>query len=530
MNLKKKNIKSNYSFRGNYDLVILGAGIAGLSTGLLWLKNNPDDKVLIIEKQPYVGGFVTAYEQKGYVFETTQLLPDVNTILEYMGIKVDLKKYTGNFMRRIIVDENGGKKEYHLPVGYENLKKHLQSLFPNDARKIERLINYSISLFAQVRNIKALSTPIDKIKTPFTAPKVIANFNRTYSGLLDKFGITNPDLRELLETFTSFSGVSPSRASAVLTNGAMLSAVAGSYRPRGYFDEIPSAIASLYQELGGEILLNSKAEKITVKENRCTDVKISKISSSVKTGRVVSTLDPNVCFHELIGDEILPPPFLDKLNKTLMSVSSINVALGLDDRIDLSSMDLDYPYNVLSTGLGTTDKLFEAFLKGENAFDESCFHLGVLCPSLTTGGKSTVTIRAVPFALGEWKEWRDYDKKKYDAEKKKWGEFLTSLVEKYFIGNLSSHISVMDISTPATYARYSGSPTGSIYDMASLVTQFGPKRLPMQSPFENLIQVKFSHGIYGAMNGAVQVVDRMMGGAFNNGCSPFPQVECLHSI
>lgn len=521
MSLIKESIKSNYTKQEKYDLIILGAGIAGLTTGRIWQMNNPNDKVLIIEKEAYAGGYVTAFERKGYVFETSQLLPDVISILDYMGVKLDLKRYEGNFMRRVIVDKNGAKKEYHLRAGSDNLKADLQTLFPKDAKKIGKLFDYSVDLFAQVRNIKALSTPIDKIKTPFLAPKVIANFNRTYTELLDKFKITNSELRELMETFTSFSGVSPTHASAVLTNGAMQSSVSGCYRPKGYFDELPAAIVKLYQESGGELLLQSPAEKIIIKENRGVGVKVKGSGPSIKTDQIVSTLDPNVCMHQLIGDGALPPKYLQKLNNTIMSVSSINVALGLDNKIDLSALDLDYPYNVLSTGLGTSDKLFDAYLKGENAFSEDCFHLGVLCPSLTTGGKNTVTIRAVPFALGEWENWRENDKKKYAAEKKRWGEFFTTLVEKYFIDNLSSHISIMNVSTPATYARYSGSPTGSIYDMASLVTQFGPKRLPMKTPIENIVQTKFSHGIFGAMSGAVQTVDIMMDGKFNNGCSLF---------
>lgn len=74
---------------------------------------------------------------------------------------------------------------------------------------------------------------------------------------------------------------------------------------------------------------------------------------------------------------------------------------------------------------------------------------------------------------------------------------------------------------PATYARYSGSPTGSLYDMASLVTQFGPKRLPMETPIRNLLQPKFSHGLYGTMMNGVQVVDLMLDRKFNNGNSLF---------
>lgn len=80
---------------------------------------------------------------------------------------------------------------------------------------------------------------------------------------------------------------------------------------------------------------------------------------------------------------------------------------------------------------------------------------------------------------------------------------------------------VKDTATPATYARSSGSPTGSIYDMASLITQFGPKRLPMKTPVKNLYQLKFAHGLYGTMMNGVQVVDLLLDRKFNNGNSLF---------
>jgi phytoene dehydrogenase-like protein len=518
--LKKTGIESNYSAQNSYDLVIIGSGIAGLTSALLWQKNVPASKVLILEKEPHPGGYVTAFERKGYVFETTQLFPDVIEILDYIGLKLNLKQYTGDFMRRLVVHEDG-VKEYHLPAGAENLKAYLMKQFPGDARNIERLMDYSVELFAQVRKLKAISTTRDKLMTLFLAPRVIANLSKTYSDLLDKFKITNPALRELMDTFTSFAGVPPGEASSILTTGAMLSSISRCFRPYGYFDEFPASMAALFQERGGEMRLSAKVEKILIAGGQATGVKVEGDDSVINAHRIVSTLDPNLTMHGLIGDANLPPAYVEKLNNTIMSSSSFNVFLGLDDTIDLSAMDLDYPYNVISTGIGTTDTLFDAFLRGENGFSESCFHMGVICPSLTTKGKPTVTIRAVPFGPGGWIEWREKDPKRYEAEKKKWGDFFIGLVEKYLIPGLGSHIEVTDIATPATYARYSGSPTGSVYDMASLVTQFGPKRLPLQTPIPNVVQPKFSHGIYGSMMGAVQVVDLMLDRKLNGGDSLF---------
>ena len=37
--LSKEEIKSNYSGKDQYDIIIIGSGITGLATGLMWLKN-----------------------------------------------------------------------------------------------------------------------------------------------------------------------------------------------------------------------------------------------------------------------------------------------------------------------------------------------------------------------------------------------------------------------------------------------------------------------------------------------------------
>jgi len=522
--LKKDSLKSNYSGAREYDLVIIGSGLSGLSSGMMWQKNTEGKRTLIVEKNSYPGGYSTAYERDGYVFETTQLFPDIIDILDYLEIDLNLKQYEGNFMRRLVV-EGEQVEEYKIPAGAENFKNYLVSIFPEDEEKIRSLMDYSVDMFKQVRKLKANSTLKDKLKIPFQAPKVVANLNRTYSGLLDKFEITNPKLREVMETFTSFSGVPSDRASAIMATGAMLTSMTRCFRPYGFFDEFPAKMAQLFQERGGEILFNTEVEKILVENGKTSGIRVKGEEKPILAETIITTVDPMLAMRTLVGDEHLPVAYVERLKNTIMSVSSINVALGLDDEIDMQSLDLDYPYNVVSTGLGTPEKLFQGYLDGNHAFSDDCFHMAVICPSLTTGAKNTVTLRCTPFALGQWKEWREHDYHKYRNEKERWADFFINIAEKYFIPGLSKHIVVKDISTPATYSRYSGSPSGSLYDMASLVTQFGPKRLPMKTPVENLYQPKFSHGLYGTMMNGVQVVDLLLDRKFNKGNSLFAPVN-----
>jgi|APIni6443716594_1056825.scaffolds.fasta_scaffold28037_1 phytoene dehydrogenase-like protein len=520
INLSRDQITSNYSKKERYDLVIVGAGISGLSTALMWLKNTENKKTLILDKNSYVGGYSTAFQKGDYIFETTQLFPDIIEMMEYLGIEIKLKPYEKDFMRRIVV-KGERVDEYKIPAGVENFTNYLKDLFPEDAGKINKLMNYSESMFSQVRKLKVIPTLKDKLVTPFKAPKVIANLNRTYSGLLDKFGITNTELREVMETFTSFSGVPSDHASAIYATGAMLSSMTRCFRPYGYFDEFPSKMAALFQERGGELRLNAEVEDYVIENGKIVGVKVKGDDTMICAGTVVTTIDPMVAMRQLVGLENLPEKYIKRLDKTVMSTSSINIALGLDDDIDLSKMDLDYPYNVVSTGLGTSEKLFEGFMAGDNAFSEDCFHAAVICPSLTTGAKNTITIRCTPFGINGWLDWRKNDPKKYLEEKERWGDFFIKIAEKYFIPGLSKHIVVKDISTPATFSRYSGSPTGSLYDMASIVSQFGPKRLPFKTPVENLYQPKFAHGLYGSMMNGVQMVDMLLDRKFNDGNSLF---------
>ena len=53
----------------SYDLIIVGAGIAGLYTGLHYIKKHPKHKVIILEKYDYIGGRIVTYSKPPYQWE-----------------------------------------------------------------------------------------------------------------------------------------------------------------------------------------------------------------------------------------------------------------------------------------------------------------------------------------------------------------------------------------------------------------------------------------------------------------------------
>ena len=74
-----------------YGLIVVGGGITGLSSALTWALNHDVKKepVLLIEKEPKTGGYVTSYERGGFLFDTCQMIPNIFDILDYLRIEIE---------------------------------------------------------------------------------------------------------------------------------------------------------------------------------------------------------------------------------------------------------------------------------------------------------------------------------------------------------------------------------------------------------------------------------------------------------
>jgi phytoene dehydrogenase-like protein len=505
-----------------YGLIVIGGGMTGLSTALTWALNHDlkKDPVLLIEKEPKTGGYVTSYEREGFLFDTCQMIPNLSEILDYLGIEIDLKKFKGYYMRIFVVDTQTDEvKVLELPSGVETFKKQLMEKYPNNANEIEKFLDYSRAMYLELYNLKLEPGVSDIFKTLIKCPKIVKNASKTFKEYFDKFGITEHEVIEIFNVFADFSALPAEQVSAIVPISAMNSLLDGAFRPTKGFNEFPRKIEERLKSLGGELLLNTKVIKILVEEGNVKGVKLEN-GDEIYSDYIVTTVDPKLAMIDMVGLDIiqeLDKKYAKKVEEVKMSCSSMNLSIGVDNEIDLEALGLDCGYNVITSGGDTYDRLFDAYEKGEIGFNDNRFHLGVICPSLTTGGKPNLTVRITPIPLGNWQELRESDIEEYKKEKMKWGEFFIDKVEKYLIPDLRKHIKVLDISTPATYARYSGSPTGSVYDMAPFTNNFGRTRLKMRTPIEGLFQPKFVHGVFGCLLAGMQVNDMILDGKIMDG-------------
>ncbi len=508
------------------SLIVIGAGITGLSSALAWVKNN-DPKlypVVLLDKNHATGGMVTTYNRQGFSFDTNQMISNINPVLKYFELDIEMKEFQKNFARIIRVDTSAEKvNTIDLPSGFQPFKKHLMEIYSADSNSIGKFLDYSMEMYDEILGLKYNPTIFEILKILFTCPKIIRNAARTYKDFLYEFRFKDPDVLEVFHLFSVLCGIPESKSAALLPVGVMLSLLEKAYRPAGGFIEIPRKMEQKYLELGGELRLKTAVKKILVDNGRVKGVLLDN-GDEILSDDVITTIDVNVSMNELVGLEIIgkaKPAYRRKIERLTMTPSVFTVNLGLDDGFDPAQSGLDCGLAMLTTGSKSYEKLYNAFLEGRNGFSDKDFHIDIICPSLAIGGRPVLTITAQPFPMGNWSGLRKTDRSLYKQEKEKWAGFLIKLAEKYVLPDLSSHIKVMDISTPATYSRYSGSPTGSQYDMASYVDNFGLKRLSTITPIKGLYQPKFAHGVFGTMQGGLQAVDQIMGRRIMNGNSRF---------
>jgi all-trans-retinol 13,14-reductase len=509
-----------------YKAVIIGAGITGLSTGLAWAKvyNSQTDPVLIIEKHTVSGGCVATFARQGYRFDTVQIIPDVSHVLDFFGIDMNLLTYQNIYARLFLADPDSGNcKVFPVDSGNEQFSARMMNQYPDDARNIMRFFDYCLQMHSELRYLKTEPKFHQLFSILFHCPKIIANSSKTYKQFLKKFGFSHPEIYEILDIFSSFSGLSGNRCAALLTACAMVTTLEGSYRPQKGFIQFPLLLQKAFEERGGEIMFGTAVSKILTGGDRVTGVELED-GRRFLTDIVVSTADTQKTFGDMLGYDVLQSAgkkYAAKASNAQMSPSGMAIHLGLDDAIDLKSMGFDCGYNVLTTGRESHEKMFDAWERGDLLMSDNCFHFGVISPSAMTGGKQTLIIHVVPVASAEWIRLKKEDPEKYETEKQRVAGFYIDKAEKYMIPELKKHILFTDISTPATYARYIGSPTGANFDMMPVPENFGKNRLKVRTPVKNLYLPKFSHGIWPAMQGGLQVVDIITGGQIMQGSASY---------
>jgi phytoene dehydrogenase-like protein len=427
------------------SIIIIGAGIAGLSAGFYARRNGYD--ATIYESHYLPGGMCTAWQRKGFTFEGclhyVQLVGSSPEHIFYplwkeLGVAPDTKIIRHEVFHTFR-DKSG--RTLNLYTDADKLEEELLSLSPSDAKEIKTLCKAfrRCSWFMRTTG-----------KNPF---RLIAKAVGILGGipLLKEYG--DMDLAEYAALFTdpliryalSYLFVYPDFAYTQLCFFLAGLHIRGAGYPQGSSLSLARTIERTFLGMEGKIEYREKVRRIEVKDGRATGIELDD-GTVEKADIVISAADGHATLFDMLDDRFTTPVQRERFAAQPLYHPFVQVSLGVNR--DMSGA----PHAVK---VQTADP-YE--LAGRTR-QELWYQHYAYDPTMAPQGKASITV-LYPSDLAWWEE-LGYASEGYEAEKKRILDTTIAQLDQVLPG-ISSQIEVSDVATPFTTCRYTNNWKGAL--------------------------------------------------------------------
>jgi phytoene dehydrogenase-like protein len=428
------------------NVIIIGAGIAGLAAGCYAQMNGYDTQ--IFEMHDKAGGLCTSWTHKGYTMDGSLhwlagCAPGNKfyTMWQELGaIQGKNIIYSDEYVQ--LIDTDG--RTFHLYTNIDRLEKHMKELSPADAGATDELMTALRAMTKlDLPRLKApeLSGPLDSIKTMLGVTPVMGMMSRYSSMSIGQFAekFSDPLIRYALKI--AFLADVP--LSTFLFTMAWFHNKWQGY-PEGGSLDFAKGIEKRYAELGGKITFKARVAKILVENDRAAGVRLSD-GSEHRADIVLSACDGRSTIFEMLEGKYVNDEIKNYYASFPVFPSGIQVSLGfardLSAEPETQMIMLEKPFVAGGRSMG-------------HIFFKHYSRDGTMAPK----GKSVVTV----YFVADYAFWKKLgeDRARYDAEKAKFADFAIAGLDRRYLG-ISQQLEVVDVATPLTYERYTGNWQGS---------------------------------------------------------------------
>jgi len=453
------------------SIIIIGAGIAGLSTGCYGQMNGYSTRIFEMDTKP--GGVCTSWKRKGYLIDGCMhwlvgsgQASSFYRIWEELGI-IQNHTFIDHELYWSVEGSNGKSLVLYADLG--RLENHMKELAPEDSDFIEefvRGIKKLIGFDMPVNKAPELTSMFDKVKMLFMM--------LPYLGFMRKWGkmtvyqfaerFRSPFMREVflgpLEDMTDFPIL------ALMMPLAWLNQKTAGY-PLGGSLEFSKTIEKRYLDLGGKVDYKSPVAKILVENDKAVGIKLSN-GTEHRADIIISAADGHTTIFEMLEGKYIDDKIKGYYNNFSLFPPLLHVAYGVARTFH------ELPQSVSGFNL-LLDKPITIAGKKHTRLT---LHFYNFDPNLAPEGKTVVK-----FIINtEWEYWDKLykDTDVYKAEKERLANELLAILDKRYPG-LSDKVEMTDVATPMTWVRYTGNWKGSYEGWREISLGFG-KRIDKTLP------------------------------------------------
>ena len=479
-----------------YDVIVIGAGVGGLTAAALLSKAG--FSVCVLEKEPHIGGYLAGFRREHFRFDTA-----IHWLNQYEreGLIGKVFSILGDDYPTAVAQTRirrykGETFDYLLTNNPDELRDELIAAFPNEKRGLDKFFRAAKRLGVSFKNFNSVfrseetMSLLERMKNKFRLLEFAMPFIPyvTYTG--------EKGLRKGLNRFFKDENLHKIFASETELLSCLVPigwAYFGDFQspPKGGSQVIPQWLHHLITYYNNSVFLKSPVKKILLEGNKCTGVSFEYggRTSEVRSKYVIAACDVETLYEKMLPESVIPTKLKKKLRGAEIYSSSVTVSVALDCPTE------DLGFNEELVHLALEGLPFDAYSNG----DPHTTEISILAPSLrdkslAPAGKGTLTIY-MPAYMGYRDEWMTKKDEKgnyirgeeYKKLKNGIAEVLFDRVESQLKIDLRSHILFFEVATPVTHWRYTGNRDGTMMGAKPGRENMQNKVAHYQTPVKNLL-------------------------------------------
>lgn len=442
----------------DYDVVVIGAGVGGLSAGATLASRGFN--TLVLEQSGAVGGCAGSFDREGYRFDVGACIVEVTRAHDwfYEGLGLRRQDYV-TFIRNDpsyeVLDMVKGER-FLMPSSMEGMAELIARHSAADARMFlwfMRKHGRRMDEFADV----LLTTPQgrlrDLVKVFASYPRILASmryFLKPYGRLLSDLFV-HPDTMRLLSNYSVIGGLPPSEQSGLML-WLCYAEREGMYYPAGGMGSVGEGMARALADKGGRLALNSPVDRLLLEKGRAHGV-VLRDGTSITSRAVVSNAHASNLYLDMIGEENIPRAVAKGLKSYRPSPSVVVGYLGLDYRPPMLAQHI-----FAMTSPELIDGFWSSIYSKGIPLPQSVGLVSspsFMDPSMAPAGGAGLSFISMAPPAGNGLRW---DEAKWD-----YLERGIDTVDALFVPGIKEHIVMKTIATPEDFERRIALRGGGIY-------------------------------------------------------------------
>jgi prolycopene isomerase len=439
-----------------YDVIVIGAGMGGLSAGVHCAANGL--KVLVCEQHHKVGGCTSSFSRGDFNFDASlHQMVGVDELLEMAGVRDRIELIRVPEMYRSIFPG----VDFTCPGEIGESRDMLIREWPEEEDGIVKYYELMEKVATQALELRGLDgmNPIRKAFTMLLVPlrqrELFKYHKATVQEVMDDC-FSDEGLKAVLSQLWVYYGPPPSRLWAPFFLSANYHYFTrGGWQVKGSSQALSDAYAERIEELGGTVKTGCLVTSIILENGRARGVTTDP-GDTFTSRYVVSNADPFQTFFTLVGEEHIPRKLGEKIRSLKPGNSILGVYLGLD--VTPAHWNIEN-YEVFYSATLDADEACENMMKGqyEKGTVAMSFYTNLNDPWYAPAGKSVLALHTFSRA-----DFWPKDPTRYQQKKGEIAERLIDLIENILPG-VRDHIVVMEVITPLTLQAFTLQKDGIPY-------------------------------------------------------------------